>query len=188
MSATRLDSASGEVPAALQASRLVRETHPPTKLEMSRPAKSRPDCPAEPAGSAAAGAFANTPKSPIAFPLKAGIARPQSALAPLPCQSAQALRERSPPAPPFTQSGGRLGCLARTETPVVIVSSRQELGRRCTPPGSSRKAHQVGGNSAKSSPCWHSQVVLHGGCVPVQDLGFREALCLRPLRERSSVK
>ena len=50
-----------------------------------------------------------TPKSRIAFPLQARIARLQSTLAPLPCQSAQAPRDRSPPARLFTQSGELLG-------------------------------------------------------------------------------
>jgi hypothetical protein len=69
--------------------------------------ESRNDILAEetPAGSAPARACAKTPKSPIAFPLEARIARLQSTLAPLPCQSAQALRDRSPPARLFTQSG-----------------------------------------------------------------------------------
>ena len=51
-----------------------------------------------PAGSAAARACAETPKSRIAFPLTARVARLQSTLAPLPGQSVQALRDRSPPA------------------------------------------------------------------------------------------
>ena len=58
---------------------------------------------------AAARACAETPKSQIAFPLTAGVARLQSTLAPLPRQSAQALRDRSPPARLFTQSGEVLG-------------------------------------------------------------------------------
>jgi hypothetical protein len=61
------------------------------------------------AGSAAARGCVKTPNSPIAFPLEARIARLQSTLAPLPCQSAQALRDRSPPARLFTQSGELLG-------------------------------------------------------------------------------
>ena len=49
------------------------------------------------------------PKSRIAFPPEARIARLQSTLGPLPCQSAQALRDRPPPARVFTQSGELLG-------------------------------------------------------------------------------
>jgi hypothetical protein len=48
-------------------------------------------------------------KSRIAFPLEARIARLQCTLAPLPGQSAQALRDRSPPARLFTQSGELFG-------------------------------------------------------------------------------
>jgi len=58
-----------------------------------------------PAGSAPARGCVKTPKSRISFPLEARIARPQCTLAPLPGQSAQALRDRSPPARLFTQSG-----------------------------------------------------------------------------------
>jgi len=58
---------------------------------------------------AAARGCVKTPKSPIAFPQEAGTARLQSTLAPLPCQSAQAPRDRSPPARLFTQSGEVLG-------------------------------------------------------------------------------
>ena len=59
--------------------------------------------------SAPARGCVKTPKSPIAFPLQARIARLQCTLAPLPGQSAQALRDRSPPARLFTQSGEVLG-------------------------------------------------------------------------------
>ena len=52
-----------------------------------------------------------TPESRIAFPLEARIARLQCTLAPLPSQSAQASRDRSPPARLFTQSGEVLGAL-----------------------------------------------------------------------------
>ena len=66
------------------------------------------------AGSAAARGCVKTPNSPIAVPLEARIARLQSTLAPLRCQSAQALRDRSPPARLFIQSGellaGQGGC------------------------------------------------------------------------------
>jgi hypothetical protein len=62
-----------------------------------------------PAGSASARGCGKTPNSPIAFPLGTRIARLQSTLAPLPCQSAQALGDGSPPARLFTQSGEPLG-------------------------------------------------------------------------------
>jgi hypothetical protein len=76
-----------------------------------------------PAGSAAARGCVKTPISRIAFPLEARIARLQSTLAPLPCQSAQALRDRSPPARLFTQSGELLCGL-----------HRQGVGRCATAP------------------------------------------------------
>ena len=62
-----------------------------------------------PAESASARARAKSPESRIAFPLEASIARQQFAQAPHPCQFAQALRDRSPPARLFTQSGELLG-------------------------------------------------------------------------------
>ena len=61
------------------------------------------------AESASARGCVKTPKSRIAFPLEARIARLQCTLAPLPGQSVQALRARSPPARVFTQSGKVLG-------------------------------------------------------------------------------
>ena len=65
---------------------------------------------------AAARGCVKTPESRIAFPLEARIARLQSTLAPLPCQSAQALRDWSPPARLFTQSGEVLGIANPTST------------------------------------------------------------------------
>ena len=82
-----------------------------------------------PAGSAAARACAKTPKSRIAFPLEARIARLQSTLAPLPCQSAQAPRDRSPPARLLTQSGRLLGS-ARFDTPGADHGYRPTKMRR----------------------------------------------------------
>jgi hypothetical protein len=57
---------------------------PPNGLELSGPAKSRLDYRAELAGSAPARGCAKTPKTRIAFPLEARIARLRHALAPLP--------------------------------------------------------------------------------------------------------
>ena len=82
-----------------------------------------------PAGSAAARGSAKTPKSRIAFPLEARIARLQSTLAPLPCQSAQALRDRSPPARLFTQCGELLG--ARLLPERTRLQHHQRLDRCC---------------------------------------------------------
>jgi len=65
-----------------------------------------------------------TPNSPIAFPLEARIAHLQSTLAPLPCQSAQAQRDRSPPARLFTQSGELLA------SPIGMAASSILLSRQ----------------------------------------------------------
>ena len=62
-----------------------------------------------PAESASARGCAKSPESRFAFPLEARIARLQSTLVPLLYQSAQALRDRSPPARLFTQSGELFG-------------------------------------------------------------------------------
>ena len=78
---------------------------------------------------APARARAKSPESRIAFPLEASIARQQFAQAPHPCQFAQALRDRSPPARLFTQSGDMLGgkpCLS-SAAPSVFPKVDDEI-------------------------------------------------------------